>query len=71
MKSQVTSKPTSGEFPKLMIDPSDGEIILFYREKYGVTVFPGSSDACLGEHRDDMNMSRFEDFKGEVTVSNN
>lgn len=73
MKTTVIHAPlaTPKEFPKLMIDATDSEVVLFYKEEEGIVVHPGTcSSSYIGKFRIDTNMTRYEEYKGEVILSN-
>jgi len=70
MKVQVTPpKRKALPYPKLMTDGS-GLIVLMYCDGKG-TVVTGSLAYTTGFHVDNWKMSAFQDFEGEVLLSNN
>jgi len=70
MKVQVTTtKRKALPYPKLMTD-NDGLIVLMYCDGNG-TVVTGSLAYTTGYHVNNWKMSAFQDFEGEVLLSNN
>jgi hypothetical protein len=73
MKSTVTNKAVSKPrpFPKLMIDPSDNQIILFYSEGAGTVVVDGECrDYKIGYYDEYWDMFGFIDFIGSICLEN-
>lgn len=71
MKITVKEKPESkNEFPKLMIEKNFPTpcIVLFEDQKRG-TILKGS-DSTLGIYFQCLDINNFEDFHGEITLSN-
>lgn len=73
MKSTVKAFPISinpRPFPKLMQNINSGVIVLFSSYKKG-TVMGNCTKTIdtLGSHHEDYNMNTFEDFFGEVTLT--
>ena len=70
MKVQVTPpKRKALPYPKLMTDGS-GLIVLMHCDGCG-SVVTGSLSYSPGFHVDNWKMSAFQDFEGEVLLSNN
>ena len=72
MKSEINVAPPSviTTFPMLMKDSRDGEVILFHRAKFGITVAVGdNSQVYVGKYREDIYMADFAPITGSVTLS--
>ena len=74
MKSKVKNEKVVmavKPFPKLMI-ASDGVIVLFESKRNGVVVSHngGFTTTAVGESCNEWHMGSFEDFDGEVILSN-
>lgn len=73
MKVTVNSAPTvpALEYPMLMIDEDDGEIIMLLTSSTSVTVNKGTNaNTSLGNYRYSVAVKRFKPFDGSVTLSN-
>lgn len=74
MKVTVKDKISVKPFPKLMIDTynteEDGTIVLFTNEGFGTVIRAVPYKNALGHYRDNWPMSHFQDFDGEITLSN-
>lgn len=69
MKSVVkNSSQKAIKFPKLM-GAKDGTVVLFWSSNRGMQITHGS-DGYIGHHTSCWDMSKFEDFHGSVTLSN-
>lgn len=68
--AKVTPPEGGKEFPKLMIDPKDGEVVLFWTEGIGTTVSSGSSGITVGVHDNTRTMTLYRDFPGTVELRN-
>jgi hypothetical protein len=69
VKVNETPKKKIKGFPKLMSSRS-GTIVLFYTEHCGVCLRNTGSNTPVGQYLDHWRMEFFEDFEGEVTLSN-
>jgi len=69
MKS-IVKETEKSEYPKLMISKTNGQIVLFEEREKGTVVYAGTSNNDLGWTSDVWIMDCFEDFYGEVTLSN-
>ena len=71
MKSTVKDKKTERDYPKLMISLEDPMlIVLFDKPKFGAIVCDKRTCDKTGNYEDGWEMSKFKDFDGEVTLSN-
>ena len=57
------------EFPKLMKGKITGVVVLFLKPTEGTVIIEGGT-YNIGEHQDEFIMSKFEDFKEELTLKN-
>lgn len=70
MKSRVTLRSSLPKpFPKLMKSTIDEQIVLFSTPRSGVVVSTKDIN-FVGRHYNMWVMDHFEDFDGEVTLSN-
>jgi hypothetical protein len=69
MDVKVNETKAELPFPKLM-SSRRGTIVLFYQEHCGTCLRSLGSDTPIGSHSRDWDMEYFEDFYGEVTLSN-
>ena len=56
------------EFPKLMIDKRDSEVILFIDNKSGIVL--KSINRVIGLPDDNLIISDYENFNGKITLQN-
>lgn len=57
-------------FPKLMIDKTTNLIVLFSKYEEGMVIYRGESHFLTGYFDDGWNGKAFEDFRGEIKLSN-
>lgn len=70
MKSVRQDGPVAAPFPKLMKGVTTSVIVLFTKEKEGTVVNGDGSIYKTGHHSDQWAFSRFEEYHGTVTLSN-
>lgn len=75
MAVRVTSSDiVKAEYPKLMVDSSDGEVCIFIDKKTATVVreaVPGTIKGMpVGHIRNNVDLSRYEIFTGSITLSN-
>ena len=72
MKSIRKDKDKNLTFPRLMrYKTADIDfIVLFTSKEVGIVIQKNSSDYDIGYHRNDWYMPDFEDYDGEVVLSN-
>ena len=72
MKVTVNNNQVSKErpFPKLMKDPSTNAVLLMKSKSAGTILVEGSSLFNTAEVSTVLDMQRFVDFEGSVTLSN-
>lgn len=68
MKSTVSCSKLDDEFPKLM-SHNDGTVVMFTESGVGMCVH-AAGDTEMGEYGRFWDMCQFNDFSGEVTLSN-
>lgn len=69
IKVNETPKKNVKSFPKLM-SSHKGTIVLFYTKYCGVCLQNGGTNTPIGQYSTGWAMEFFEDFEGEVTLSN-
>lgn len=65
----IVNQDTTKTYPKLMIS-TKGTVVLFLRRGYGTCVRTLMDGHQLGEYSETWSMELFEDFYGEVVLSN-
>jgi Na+-transporting NADH:ubiquinone oxidoreductase subunit NqrF len=72
MKSTVNQKEEVKEkgFPKLMITPHTGTIVLFFETENGIVLNRGCGNKSFCQQSKIFIMSHFKDFDGTLTLSN-
>ena len=58
------------DFPRLMKGKITGIVVLFIKPRKGTVIINGGS-YDVGQYEDEFIMSKFEDFKQKLTLTNN
>lgn len=69
MIKATENKTGETNFPKLMRCKLEGYIVLFKTSKTG-TIVADKDINCIGDHSHQWDMDDFEDYKGEITLTN-
>lgn len=69
VKSKIATK--SNDYPKIMKHKKSNKFVLFFNDSEGVVIHTEINNDFVGLYSHDWFSDQFEDFDGEITLSNN